>query len=165
VKPAATLDGEPTGDAADESWGSCRGAHVLVVDDDPDLRALLALRLERAGCVVHQAESGIEAQALLGAGEPGEQVELLLIDLRMPEVSGLEVLAALHAARRLPPAILMTGFAEARIRTEALAIGIHVLDKPFAFDTLRCLAVALILSKRVVKRRASYRPGHGSSGP
>jgi two-component system response regulator (stage 0 sporulation protein F) len=144
-----------TSDSQDtpESWGSCRGARVLVVDDDPDMRALLASRLERAGCLAHEAASGIEAQAILASRGPADSVDLLLIDLRMPGSSGIQVLRALRAAHQLPPAILMTAFAEPDVHAEALALGIHILDKPFAFDALRRVATALILSSRVERKR------------
>jgi two-component system, response regulator, stage 0 sporulation protein F len=149
---AACLACDPTQDDA-ESWGSCRGTRVLVVDDDPDMRALLASRLERAGCIAHEAASGIDAQAILASRGPQEDVDLLLIDLRMPGSSGIQILRALRAARQLPPAILMTAFAEPEVHAEALALGIHILDKPFPFDTLRRLATALILSSRVERKR------------
>jgi two-component system response regulator (stage 0 sporulation protein F) len=149
---AASLAFDPAQDTT-ESWGSCRGAHVLVVDDDPDMRALLASRLERAGCIAHEADSGTEAQAILASRGPVDSVDLLLIDLRMPGSSGIQVLRALRAAHQLPPAILMTAFAEPDVHAEALALGIHILDKPFAFDALRRVATALILSSRVERKR------------
>jgi DNA-binding response OmpR family regulator len=148
----ARLACDPTQDNV-ENWGSCRGTHVLVVDDDPDMRAILASRLEQAGCFAHEAASGMEAQAILASGDPGERIDLLLIDLRMPGSSGIQVLRALCAARHLPPAILMTAFAEPNVRAEALALGIHILDKPFSFDSLRRVATALILSNRVERKR------------
>jgi two-component system, response regulator, stage 0 sporulation protein F len=149
---AARLAFDPAQDTS-ESWGSCRGAHVLVVDDDPDMRALLASRLDRAGCIAHEAASGIEARDLLASHGPVDRVDLLLIDLRMPGSSGIQVLRALRAAHKLPPAILMTAFAEPEVHAEALALGIHILDKPFAFDALRRVATALILSNRVERMR------------
>ena len=152
--------GNRTQDDDAQSWGSVRGTRVLVVDDDPDMRALLASRLQHAGCVASEATSGEEALAILASRGPGEDVDLLLIDLRMPGPSGIHVLRELRAARQLPPAILMTAFAEPSVRTEALALGIHVLDKPFTFDALRRVAAVLILSRRVELRRNS---GHGAT--
>ncbi len=145
-------------DATDQyadNWASCRGARVLVVDDDADMRALLAARLDAVGCVAYAAASGSAALSVLTSKDFAKGVDLLLIDLRMPGTSGIEILTLLRAARQLPPAILMTAFAEPHVRTEALALGIHILEKPFTFDTLRRVAAALILSKRVEALRES----------
>jgi CheY-like chemotaxis protein len=147
-RSAAVLAAEPAQDSA-ESWGSCRGARVMVVDDDPDMRALLVARLERAGCIALEASSGIKVQAMLAPPNRAETVDLLVIDLRMPGASGIQVLRALRAVHRLPPAILMTALAERIVHEEALALGIHVLEKPFSSDALRRVATALILSNRM----------------
>jgi CheY-like chemotaxis protein len=117
MKPESTQDTE-------ESWGSCRGARILVVDDDPDMRALLASRLEKVGCIAREAASGVEAHGILASRDPA------------------------HCVDQLPPAILMTAFADPEVRAEALSLGIHILDKPFRFDALRRVATALILSSR-----------------
>jgi DNA-binding response OmpR family regulator len=145
MKSGSTQDGE-------ESWGSCRGARILVVDDDPDMRALLASRLEKVGCIAREAASGVEAEGILASRDPAHSVDLLVIDLRMPGLSGIQVLRALRAAHQLPPAILMTAFADPEVCAEALSLGIHILDKPFRFDALRRVATALILSRRERER-------------
>jgi len=72
-----------------------RGRSVLVVDDDPDVRALLRRSLEREGYAVVEAEHGRAALARLGEATP----DLVLLDLMMPEMDGFEFLVEL---RRLP---------------------------------------------------------------
>jgi two-component system, response regulator, stage 0 sporulation protein F len=138
-------------------WGPCHGARVLVVDDDADMRAMLTSKLEGVGCVAYEATSGREALEVLTSLGSQDGVDLLLIDLRMPGPDGLEVLRELREVRQLPPAILMTAFAEPLVRTEALGLAIHLLDKPFTFEALRRVAALLILSKRVERRRDSER--------
>jgi len=143
---APETDGEP-------GWESCRGAHVLVVDDDDDMRELLSIRLRHVGCIVSAAASGDEALALLDADDPANPIDLLLTDFRMPGVTGLQVLRPLLRGRAPIPALLMTGFAETDVRVEALALGIHVLEKPFTFEALRRALVLLLVSRRLERRR------------
>lgn len=138
-------------------WGPCSGARVLVVDDDAEMRAMLTSKLEGVGCVAYAATSGREALKVLTSLGSQDGVDLLLMDLRMPGPDGLDVLRELRAAQQLPPAILMTAFAEPLVRTEALRLAIHLLDKPFTFEALRRVAALLILSKRVERQRNSER--------
>jgi len=141
-----------------EQWRACRGARVLVVDDDEDMRSLLATRLEQVGCHASALPTGVEALELLESAGGAEPVDLLLVDLRMPGLTGIDVLRRLLAVTPHVPAILMTGYAEADVRVDALALGVHVLEKPFTFDTLRRVASALIVSQRLERRRDSERP-------
>jgi DNA-binding NarL/FixJ family response regulator len=63
------------------------GARVLVVDDDPNCRALIVELLERTGCSIREATSGLEALAVFDAFQP----QLVLLDVNTPLVSGYEV--------------------------------------------------------------------------
>jgi len=132
----------------DQDWGPCRGARILIVDDDESMREILAFRLEDAGCVAFEAMSGREARDVLELRSIDGGIDLVLMDLRLPGPSGIQVLQALRATASLPPAILMTSLADDTVRAEALTLGVHVLDKPFTFDALRRIATLLILSKR-----------------
>ena len=71
-------------------------AHILVVDDDPVLRRLVTLALERAGHTVLACENGRQAIQYLGQGH----TDLLITDIIMPEMDGVETV---RAARRLRP--------------------------------------------------------------
>lgn len=128
----------------DTSWGSCRGARVLVVDDEELFRRMLVRRLNLAGCIAKGAASAMELVELLDR----ESFDLLLIDHHMPGPTGLRTLRRLRASHRLPAAILMTGAADIEIRVEALSLGTHVIEKPFEFEKLRRVAVLLLLSRR-----------------
>lgn len=142
-------------DRTTSAWTSCRGARVLIVDDDEEMRATLSATLRAAGCEPLLASTGAEAVEIAAvASDLGRaSIDLLLIDLHMPGRDGLTVLRLLRRAGILPPAILMTAFPDDDVRADALRLGTTVLEKPFATESLRRLAVLLILSKRLDEQR------------
>ena len=92
---------------------------ILLVDDEPSIRQLLAYRLKREGFDVVLAENGREAVTRLEAGG----IDLLVSDIRMPDMSGIEVL---RAARALDPdtlGIMITAYASKETSVEALRLG------------------------------------------
>lgn len=127
------------------------GARVLVADDDEDTRHLVTSTLESEGYEVNEASSGTD---LLRALEPitmdlqsPDGVDLIVLDQRMPGMSGLEIVRRLRAAHWVTPAILMTGFAEPNIVAEAARLGVPVLSKPFALETLTETALSLLVDQ------------------
>ncbi|MGE5813723.1 MAG: sigma-54-dependent transcriptional regulator [Acidobacteriota bacterium] len=119
-------------------------ARILVVDDERSMRELLAIVLKREGHEVLVAENGRTAIALLEK----EPIELLISDVRMPDVSGVQVLAA---AQRVNPeiiGIMVTAFASTETAVEALRLGAYdYLSKPFNVDELK-LKVRKALERR-----------------
>jgi CheY-like chemotaxis protein len=99
---------------------------VLVVDDAPDLRDLWCMLLEDEGFATHAASDGTEALAALDAGL---RPQLILLDYSMPDVDGLDVVAALarDAALAAIPVILATGV---NFTTTPPGV-VQVLFKPF----------------------------------
>jgi DNA-binding NarL/FixJ family response regulator len=93
---------------------------VVVVDDEPGLRGLLLILLERDGGfdVVAEAADGVEAIEAVAQHDP----DLLLLDLGLPRMDGLEVLAALQGRPR-PTTIVLTGFTDEATLAEARALG------------------------------------------
>ncbi len=92
---------------------------ILLVDDEPSIRQLLSYRLKREGFDVVLAENGREAIKRLEAGG----IDLLVSDIRMPDMSGIEVL---RTARQLDPDILgimITAYASKDTSVEALRLG------------------------------------------
>jgi PAS domain S-box-containing protein len=81
---------------------------VLLVDDDPIVREVLVLSLQDAGYAVLPADSGAAALARLAAVE---RVDILVSDLTMPAMDGLELIRAVQAQRPNLPAVLLTGYA------------------------------------------------------
>ena len=109
-------------------------AKLLVVDDERSMRELLSIVLRREGYDVTLAENGRRAVELLERG----RFDLLVSDIKMPDVTGVDVL---RAAKRLDPDILgimVTAFASADTAIEAMRLGAHdYLSKPFDVDELK----------------------------
>jgi signal transduction histidine kinase/ActR/RegA family two-component response regulator len=106
--------------------------HVLVVDDDPDVRLMTAAMLEDLGHRVSTAESGAAALALLKRQTP----DMLLLDFVMPEMNGAELARAVRARGIDVPIVFATGFAESAAIETALGDTPTVLRKPFDLATL-----------------------------
>jgi len=106
------------------------GPHrLMLVEDDAEVRAVVAAQLEAAGHRVIVHDSALQAVAML---ERGERVDMVLTDYAMPDLSGIEVAARVRACCPNTPILLITGFAEIG-DTE---IGVPVLTKPFTGDQL-----------------------------
>jgi two-component system response regulator PilR (NtrC family) len=110
------------------------GAKVLVVDDERSMRELLTIVLRREGYSVTLAENGRAAIEQLER----ERFDLLISDIKMPDMSGVDVL---RAAKRIDQDILgimITAFASADTAIEAMRLGAHdYLSKPFDIDELK----------------------------
>lgn len=103
---------------------------IVVADDDRDIRELLANRLESAGYSVVQAEDGVGALALIRNALP----QLVLLDVSMPLLSGLDVLQAMKADEELSgiPVILLTGKSDENEVVVGQAMGaVNYVVKPF----------------------------------
>jgi CheY-like chemotaxis protein len=96
-----------------------RHLHVLVVEDDPAFRELVALRLEHLGMEATTVESVPDAIATLEE----VRVDAVLSDFSLPGPDGLSLLAYIHAALPLTPFVLMSASLDADVRTRALAAG------------------------------------------
>lgn len=100
---------------------------VLVVDDEPLVREMLAAALRADGLTVDEAGDGAEALELMAVQEYG----VILLDLLMPKVDGFGVLEAMTPQKTQPVVIVITG-ADSRAVDRLNARGIHgVLRKPF----------------------------------
>ena len=112
---------------------------ILVADDDPDMRALVASVLRRGGYDVVEACSGMEAidhiAPTVWAKRDG--FKAIVSDVYMPDLTGLDLLAALRCTRLETPVILMTAFGDEEVHAEARSLGATaVLNKPFDLDEL-----------------------------
>ena len=111
-----------------------RPVTVLVVDDEPGVRAVARRFLETSGYEVLEAEGGGEAVAFIDDGS--RQIDVVLTDMVMPGVTGREVIARVRAVRPGTPVIVMTGFAgESRDAADSSGIA-AVVTKPFSAGVL-----------------------------
>jgi len=129
--PATSSAVEADAQAAEAAVRDLRGTSVLVVDDDRDARELIARILADCQASVRLAASAREAFELLRAAP----LDLLISDLGMPEVDGLELLSWVRALPRdaggLVPAIALTAFARSEDRLKALEAGFSAhVSKP-----------------------------------
>jgi two-component system alkaline phosphatase synthesis response regulator PhoP len=117
-------------------------ATVLVVEDDRDIRDVLRRYLERAGYAVLSTGSGAEALGMIDAGG----ADLVLLDLGLPDIDGLEVLRAVHD-RTQTPVLVLTARSELDDRIKGLSLGADdYVTKPFS-PTEVVLRVGAILSR------------------
>ena len=119
------------------------GEKILLVEDEEPVRRLVSRILESAGYEVLPAGSGSEALEML---QPETRVDLLLTDVLMPGMSGVELAADLKAQRPELRVLLMSGYAEDVVFPDTGAERIHpLLSKPFDKEALlaelrHCLA-------------------------
>lgn len=120
-------------------------AHILIVDDESNIRMMLRLALQHAGHAVEVAADGYEGLEKFGNGAAWD---LVLLDQRMPGMEGLEVLREMRLRRHDARVVMITAFGTIDLATEAMTAGAtDFLRKPFTVETLRG-AVAAALAGR-----------------
>jgi two-component system response regulator HydG len=119
---------------------------VLVVDDEPTLRRTLARLLNSRNMTVLTADDGAQAIDLLGR----EPVDVVLVDLMMPKVGGLELLDHVRSSHVGVEVIMMTAFGDVETAVKAVRAGAyHFLTKPFRSND----EVVLTVTKAAERRR------------
>ena len=114
---------------------------ILVVDDEPNIRLVFRTALESGGYVVDEARDGQEALARLAA----TPYALALLDLKMPQMGGMDVLRELRGRRSETPVMIVTAHGTVPDAVGAMKLGaIDFLSKPVAADVLRRVADEVI---------------------
>jgi len=115
--------------------------YILLAEDDDEMRTLLSLVLFQAGYKVVECPDGwsllerLESHILPGVKH--EDVDLVISDIRMPGVTGLEILRGLPKGEGYPPIILITAFGDEKTHHKAEQFGVAaIFDKPFEMDDL-----------------------------
>ncbi|HET9884655.1 MAG TPA: response regulator transcription factor [Candidatus Binatia bacterium] len=124
--------------------------NVFLVDDDPSVRRALARLIKSAG---HQVQTFASAQEFLGTRAAGEEAACLVLDVRMPGLTGIELQRQLQTLNRNVPIVFMTGHGNIPMSVQAMKAGaVDFLPKPVKdTDLLRAIEQALA---RAVRDRA-----------
>jgi two-component system, NtrC family, nitrogen regulation response regulator NtrX len=121
-------------------------AAILVVDDEPNIRRLLASLLEAEGHATRTAPTGEDGLAAVAESEP----DVVLLDLALPGAGGLEILTALKKSHPALPVVMMSGRATLADAVQATKIGaFHFIEKPLSAE-----AVLLTVASAIELRRA-----------
>ncbi len=128
---------------------------ILIAEDETDLSCAVAAVLEKSGCEVDTAENGLEA---LAKAEKNIY-DVMLLDIMMPEMDGIEALRSIRGRGDTTPVILLTAKAEVEDRVLGLDSGADdYLPKPFAMKEL------LARIRSVSRRKEEYHPKMISAG-
>jgi DNA-binding response OmpR family regulator len=136
--------------------------HILLAEDDNEMHALLAHALRKAGYEVVECCDGVDLFENLGAyfmpGEEYKKADLVISDIRMPGLTGLEILEGLRKRGDFPPFVLITAFGDAATHAEAEQYGaLAVFDKPFDIDDL-IAKVRKIMPQQEKKQKVTGAP-------
>jgi len=125
-----------------------RDKPILIVDDEKNIRLTLSTSLEALGVETISAENGEEALVKLREKEFG----LILLDLHMPGVDGMEVLRRVRENRPDIRIIILTAFGTIELAVEAMKLGaVDFIQKPFVPEQIR-ERVARVMSREKIKQ-------------
>ena len=134
--------------------------HVLLVDDDDSLREITTLQLEGAGMRVTACPGGAEALAVLEDTAP----DVVVTDLKMPGLDGMQVLGAVRRLDPQLPVLVVTAFGSVDSAVAAMQAGAHdYLTKPLARDTLLLKVQRAAELRRVLRENSALRSRVGAS--
>ncbi|MEI2610674.1 MAG: response regulator [Candidatus Promineifilaceae bacterium] len=112
---------------------------ALIIEDDTRLGNILEIVLHQAGFITQVINDGAEALAYLATGTPG----IILLDLHLPSVSGVEILRHIRADNRLASVPIIVVTADLNLAQSIKAQVDHVLFKPMSVASLRTIAAKL----------------------
>ncbi len=131
---------------------SATNGRVLVVDDEPDIRKVVRMSLQKAGYEVIEAENGEKAIEAINQGENRLLLDVVICDIRMPKINGVEAIAYFRANYPRVPLIVLTGFPDTDMATSLLRQGVvDYLVKPVEGEKLR-EAVGRAMEQRELAR-------------
>lgn len=132
----------------------CTIPHILIVDDEPDIRQMAAIFFKKIGFRISCAEDASEALQILRQ----EQVDVIITDVMMPGEDGIEFLAKTRTSWPDIPVILMTGYAQLQMAVNAIKNGaFDFIHKPFDFDYLRKVVERAVNYAKLQKIEKNYR--------
>lgn len=112
---------------------------IFIADDDLEMLRVMTMVLRDDGHEVETFTSGAELwRGIVASMKSVDPVQLVISDVRMPEFTGLDVSAGIQAAFFSVPVLLISGFADEDVRSEAGRAGVRgVLAKPFSLDAFK----------------------------
>lgn len=123
--------------------------HILIIDDEINVREMLARVLQRAGFFVESAADGVEALDLIDKGT----YHLVYLDIRLPKMDGLEVLKEIRLSRPNLPVILLTAHASLQSALDAIRLGAKdYLVKPLDPEVF-VAQTRMIMEEQIVEQR------------
>ena len=124
---------------SDLFFGASTGnGRVLVVDDEPDIRKVVRMTLQKADYDVLEAENGEKAIEIINTGENRIMLDVVICDIRMPKINGIEAIAYFRKEYPRVPLIVLTGFPDTDMATSLLREGVvDYLVKPVEGEKLR----------------------------
>ncbi len=157
--PDNTPTATPLAPGAQGTQQTLGALRVLVVDDEADIRLGLRRLLANLGIEAREAESGAAALSLLDE----QSADLVITDLMMPGISGVELLHAVKQRRPETKVVLLTGFGTVQTAVRCLQAGAaHFLTKPF--DNEQILGLVRRLGRQILARRARGGAGGVAQG-
>ncbi len=98
---------------------------ILIVDDEDDVRKVLRLTLSKAGYDVVEANHGGKGIEVIGADDNAFMVDVIICDIRMPKINGIEAIAFFQQQYPSVPIIVLTGYPDQKMATELLSRGVY----------------------------------------
>lgn len=145
---------EKTGKAPPNALTSAPGVRVLIVDDDPALRTILSVMLTQSAFVCRTAASGEEALRLL----ENQPTDVVISDLRMPGISGMDLLVEVRERYPRLAFLMVTGENETRVGVRAMQLGADdYLLKPFDGDVVLGSLYRALQKKKLEREVQEYR--------
>jgi len=124
---------------SDLLFGALTGnGRILVIDDEPSVRTVVRMTLEKAGYDVLEAEDGEQAIEAINTGENRLVVDAVICDIRMPKINGIEAIDYFQREYPHVPLVILTGYPETEMAATFLRKGVaDYLVKPVDAERLR----------------------------
>jgi DNA-binding NtrC family response regulator len=124
---------------SDLLFGALTGnGRILVIDDEPSVRTVVRMTLEKAGYDVLEAEDGEQAIEAINTGENRLVVDAVICDIRMPKINGIEAIDYFQREYPHVPLVILTGYPETEMAVSFLRKGVaDYLVKPVDAERLR----------------------------
>lgn len=135
---------------------------ILVVEDDADMRYLLSKLFSRQTYAVITVDTGRKAMRIIKSEKP----EIVLLDIRLPDIDGVEVLRKIRSISKLIAVIVITGFETPEVKEETQRLGVsRFITKPFSLPKLMLIVRDVTYEFNKDKMRRDLRARHRDGCP